>query len=127
MSFPLRYCRHTTVALPAESTRTNGDSSPMLITPETFIGRDQPGAALAGDATKPAAKQPAMATRRNHERGECVLKRLVAPPNIIRSPPHPASSSRYLARLLRRRERGDLSKPGAPCCPRRAAAIPRPL
>src|SRR3954447_2391767 len=90
MSFPPRYRRHTAVALPAESTRTNGDSSPMLITPETFIGRDQPGAALAGDATKPAAKQPAMVKCRNHERGDCVLKRLVAPPNIIRSPPHPA-------------------------------------
>src|SRR5689334_10029214 len=90
MSFPLRYRCHTTVALPAESTRTNGDSSPMLITPETFIGRDQPGAALAGDATKPAARQPAMVKRRNHERGECVRKRLVAPPSIIRSPPHPA-------------------------------------
>jgi hypothetical protein len=67
MSFPPRYRRHTAVALPAESTLTNGDSSPMLITPETFIGRDQPGAALAGGATKPAAKQPAMVRRRNHE------------------------------------------------------------
>src|SRR6476646_10255521 len=67
MSFPLRYRCHTAVALPAESTRNNGDSSPILTTSETFTGRDQPEAALAGDATKPAAKQPAMVKHRNHE------------------------------------------------------------
>jgi hypothetical protein len=39
----------------------------MLKIPETFIGRDQTGAAFAGDATKHAAKQPAMVRRRNHE------------------------------------------------------------
>lgn len=38
----------------------------MLIAPETFTGHDQPAAALAGDATKHAAKQPAMVRRRNH-------------------------------------------------------------
>src|SRR3954453_13791167 len=96
MSFPPRYRRHTAVALPAESTLTNGDSSPMLTTPETFIGGDQPGAALAGDATKPAAKQPAMVKRRKHERGACVRKRLVAPSNIIDLPHNPRSSSRCL-------------------------------
>jgi hypothetical protein len=67
MSFPPRYRRHTAVALPAESTSTNGDSSPMLTTPETFTGRDQPGAALTGDTTKPATKQMATVKRRNHE------------------------------------------------------------
>lgn len=60
------------------------------MTPETFTGYDQPGAALTGDATKPAAKQPAMVKHRNYERGACVRKRLVAPPNIIDLAPHPA-------------------------------------
>jgi hypothetical protein len=95
MSLPPRYRRHTAVALPAESTSNNGDSSPILMTPETFTGYDQPGAALTGDATKPAAKQPAMVKHRNHEQGACVRKRLVAPLNIIDLPHIPRSSFGY--------------------------------
>ncbi len=48
----------------------------MLMTPETFVGCDQPGAALAGDGTKPAARKPAM-VRQRKERVAWIPKRRI--------------------------------------------------